>query len=134
VLYGINGQGALVLQVAGLEAAHGLSCAGYGFLAGGAGAALFKAGQPVAGIKRFRTPGTTVGPSPISETLREVLPQKMPFRVPTPVGGPGTGTPLKLAWTNNAGAALGRYAPYAGAALTIYSAYKLNQCLGEVPK
>jgi len=133
-IYGIGGQGALILQTAGLEAAHGLSCAGYGFLAGNAGAALFQAGQPVAGIKRFRTPGTTVGPSPISETLRDAVPQKMPFRVPTPVGGPGTGTPLRLAYTNKAGAAIGRYAPYVGAALTIYSAYKLNQCLSEVPK
>lgn len=108
-IYGINGQGALVLQVAGLEAAHGLSCAGYEFQGTG-GAAIWKAGQPVAGIKRFRTPGTTVGPSPISEALRDAFPEQMSFRVPTPVGGPRTGTPLRLAVTNKVGAALGRYA------------------------
>ena len=123
-----------VLGAAYVMASHDLDCAGFGFVAGDVGAALFKAGQPVAGIKRFRTPGTTVGPSRLSQALREALPQQMPFRVPTPVGGPGTGTPLRLAWTNKAGAAIGRYAPYAGAALTAYSAYKLNQCLSETPK
>jgi len=136
VIWGIGGgQGALVLQTAGLEATHGLNCAGYGFLTSG-GTALFKLGQPVVGSKPFITPGSSKGTSPLSEALRDALPGKLPFgaRVPTLVGGMGTGTPLRIKPQAKVGAALGRAAPFLGAAVTAYSAYKFSQCLSEVPK
>lgn len=124
-----------IFQLAYLETAHDLGCAGLGFAAGDAGAAFFKAGQPVAGIKRFRTPGTTVGPSPISQALRETFPQRVPggIQIPTPVGGPGTGTPFRIARTASVGAAIGRYAPFVGVATTAYGLYKLNSCLNTKP-
>ncbi len=52
---------------------------------------------------------------------------------PVPVGGPGTGSPLKLAWGNKVGTIAGRLAPWAGMATTAYSLYELNKCLGKRP-
>lgn len=116
-----------------LQATHQLGCVGMSWAAGAGGSTLFQMSQPVAGSKSFVTPGSSIGTSPVSEALRDAFPQKLSFQVPTPVGGPGTGTSLRLAWTNKAGAAAGRYAPFAGAALMGYSVYKLNQCLSQTP-
>jgi hypothetical protein len=33
-------------------------------------------------------------------TMPDTVAEKLPFRVPTPVGGPGTGTPLRIAARN----------------------------------
>ena len=123
----------LTLTLAGMEATHDLGCVaipGAGLAAGGS---AFYLGQPVPGSKPFVTPGSSIGTSPASSALRDALPQKLPFSVPTPVGGPGTGTPLRMASTENLGAAAGRYVPFAGAAVTVYSAYKINQCLDSKP-
>jgi RHS repeat-associated protein len=122
----------ITLKLAGLEADQDLGCIVPGFGTGAAGAALWKAGQPVPGSKRFRAPGTTVGSSPVSEYLRDVFRGKsLPFQVPVPVGGPGTGTPLKLAWGNKVGATLGRLAPWVGGATTVASIVEINLCLSR---
>jgi RHS repeat-associated protein len=129
----LSPEAAMTLKLAGEEASYYMGCVaipGAGMLAGGAAVRL---GQPVPGSKPFVTPGTSTGTSPASQALRKALPQKLPFQVPTPVGGPGTGTPLRVKWTNKAGAAAGRYVPFAGAALTAYSAYKTYQCLSSKP-
>jgi hypothetical protein len=129
----IEQQRLLTLKAAGMMVEHDMGCIavpGAGLLAGGT---AFQLGQPVAGSKPFVTPGSSTGTSTASEALRDALPQKLPFRVPTPVGGPGTGTPLRIAATNKLGAAAGRYVPFVGAAVAVYSAYKMTKCLNEKP-
>jgi RHS repeat-associated protein len=123
----------LTLTLAGMEATHDLGCVPIPGAGAAAGSAMFRLGQPVPGSKPFVTPGSSTGTSPASSALRDTLPQKLPFSVPTPVGGPGTGTPFRMASTNSLGGAAGRYVPVAGAALTVYSAYKMNQCLDSKP-
>jgi len=123
----------LILTAAYNQAVHDLGCAGLGFAVGGAGAATYQLGQPVPGTKPFVGEGSSVGTSPISSTLRDLFPQKLPMSVPTPVGGPGTGTPFRIASTNNLGAVAGRYAPFAGMAAMGYSVYKMNQCFNTKP-
>ena len=123
----------LTLKLAGIEAAHGLGCVGVPVALGGAGGAAFKLGQPVPGTKPFTMPGSSVGTSPASEALRDAFPQRLPRQFATPVGGPGTGTPLRMAGTASVGAALGRAVPFLGLAATAYSAYGLNSCLGSKP-
>jgi RHS repeat-associated protein len=130
----LSPEAALTLKLAGEEASYYAGCIaipGAGLLTGGTAVTL---GQPIAGSKPFVTPGSSQGTSTASAALRDALPQKLPFRVPTPVGGPGTGTPFRIAATNKLGAAVGRYVPFVGAAVTAYSAYKMNQCLSSKPK
>ncbi len=123
----------MAVKVAGMRASHDLGCAaipGAGLVAG---SAAFKLGQPVAGSKPFTTPGSSVGTSPASEALREAFPQTVSRGIPTPVGGLGTGTPLRMAQTTSVGAAAGRWLPFVGLAVTAYSGYKMNQCLNSGP-
>lgn len=123
-----------VITLAYFRTVHDLGCVGIpgaGLVTGGA---AFKLGQPVPGSKPFTTPGSSPGTSPASETLRNALPQTVPTSLPTPVGGPGTGTPLRIAWTNKLGAIIARYLPFAGAATAGASAYKANQCLSSKPE
>lgn len=123
----------VTFSLAYAETVHDLSCVaipGAGLVSGGA---AFSLGQPVPGSKPFVTPGSSLGTSPASSALRDAFPQTMPFRVPTPVGGPGTGTPFRISGTTSPGAAAGRYLPFLGMAMAAYSAYKMNQCLNSVP-
>jgi hypothetical protein len=123
----------MVLKVAGLEAAHDMACIaipGAGLVAGGA---AFKLGQPVPGSKPFQTPGSSAGTSPASEALRDWFPQTVEGGIPTPVGGPGTGTPFRMASTTSVGGAAARYLPFVGAAAAGYEMYKMNQCLNQKP-
>jgi len=101
--------------------------------AGATGGGLFTLGQPVVGSKPFVTPGSSIGTSPISSGLRNVIPGRMPFQLPTPVGGLGTGRPLSFTWTNSPGALLGRWAPFVGVASVIYGVVQLNDCLSSTP-
>jgi len=48
--------------------------------------------------------------------------------MPAPMGGPGSGEPFRWAATKYFGRWLGRVLPWAGAATTAYSAYKLGNC------
>jgi len=121
------------LKTAGFEASHDLGCVaipGAGLTGGGA---AYKLGQPVAGSKPFITPDSSIGTSPASEMLRDAFPQKLPFKIPTPVGGLGTGSRFRIPSTTGVGTAAGRYVPFAGALLAGYSMYQMNQCLDSKP-
>jgi len=125
----LNPQAIQIFDLAYQRSVRDFGCLGMSWMTGSSGATAFKLGQPVPGSKPFVGQGTSIGTSPASSTLREAFPQRLPFRVPTPVGGPGTGTPFRIAQTNNLGAVAGRFAPLAGGALTVYSVYKLGNCL-----
>ncbi len=120
-----------IFSLAYRETTYDLGCAGLGFLGGDTGAALFQLGQPVAGSKPFLTKGAAAGTSPLSSALRGIV--RSPVAIPTPTGGPGTGSPLRMMATKDLGAAAARYAPFLSAAATAYSAYKMNQCLSGHP-
>ena len=130
-LYGFLGAGIGILNTAGNEAAHGLGCWGIPMGSGAAGGTLFKLGQPVAGTKPFTTPGSSLGTSPISSGLRDGIGTRLPFKIPTPVGGLGTGRPFGIAGTRSLGGAIGRWAPFAGIGGVIYGAVSLNSCLSQ---
>lgn len=119
-----------VLGAAYVMTTQRLSCLGVPVGVGGAGYALFRLGQPVPGSKPFRTPGSSVGTSPISAALRG-LKGKSPVQLPTPVGGPGTGVPFSFKGTKNVGAALGRYAPFVGIAGMGVAAYQAYNCVSQ---
>jgi hypothetical protein len=76
------------------------------------GTAAYQLGQPVAGTKRFASPGSSLWTSPLSEGLSKAPPIKARF--PAPVGGPGTGLPFRMTKTGNLGRTLGRWAPIVG--------------------
>ena len=120
-----------IFSLAYRETTYDLGCAGLGFLGGDTGAALFQLGQPVAGSKPFLTKGAAAGTSPLSSALRGIV--RSPVAIPTPTGGPGAGSPLRMMATKDLGAAAARYAPFLSAAATAYSAYKMNQCLSGHP-
>lgn len=79
------------------------------------------------GNSRCVMPKSSVGTSPISEALRG-LKVDLPIMVRTPVGGPGTGLPLRVAGTKNAGAVLARYAPAAGIMGVVVSVAHAGYC------
>jgi RHS repeat-associated protein len=128
-IYGWLGAGQQILGAAGQQATHDANCFGVPTGVGATGSTLFRLGQPVAGTKPFVTPGSSIGTSPISSGLRGVIGGKLPIRVPTPVGGPGTGRPIGLPWSDSPGAVIGRWAPIVGLVGVIYGAYQLNSCL-----
>jgi RHS repeat-associated protein len=130
-IYGWMGQGANILGAAGRQASHDLGCVGIPAGTAAAGAGLYKLGQPVVGSKPFVTPGSSLGTSPVSAWLRNLLPGRLPFRIPTPVGGPGTGVPVRISWSNQIGPVLGRYAPIVGIAGVVASAATVNSCLQQ---
>jgi hypothetical protein len=107
---------------------HSTGCIAQAFGFGAPGTAAYQLGQPVAGTKRFVSPGSSLGTSPISDFLSTAIPVK--GRFPAPVGGPGTGVPFRMTNTGNLGRALGRWAPFAGLAADIYAAAQLWNCLG----
>jgi RHS repeat-associated protein len=132
-IYGINGQGTQVLKTAGNRGSHDLNC----FLGvvgvGAGGTTLFQGGQPVQGTKPFVTPGSARGTSPISGGLRNTLRgARLPGALPTPVGGPGTGTPFHFRGTRSLGGFLGRWAPIVGIAGTLYGIKNLWDCLSSM--
>jgi RHS repeat-associated protein len=121
-----------ILSLTYLRSMHDLGCwFGVSSGAGQAGAAAFKLGQPVPGSKPFIIPGSSLGTSPLSEALHGTM--SVNARIPTPVGGPGTGVPFRFANTSSLGTAAARYAPFAGLAAMGYSVYKLNSCLSSTP-
>jgi RHS repeat-associated protein len=109
------------------DSQHSFGCIAQAYGFGGPGTAAYQLGQPVAGTKRFVSPGSSLGTSPISDALSTALPIKGSFRAP--VGGPGTGVPFRMTKTGNLGRALGRYAPFAGLAADAYAAVQLWKCL-----
>jgi hypothetical protein len=113
------------IQLTAIDSAHKMGCIAQAYGVGGPGTALYQGGQPVAGSKRFVTEGSSRGSSPISETLGS-----LPFkgRFPAPVGGPGTGTPLRWRSSPNLGRNIARWAPFIGAAMDAYATYQLANC------
>ncbi|MFP5230551.1 MAG: RHS repeat-associated core domain-containing protein, partial [Acidobacteriota bacterium] len=110
-----------------VDSQHSFGCIAQAYGIGVPGTAAYQLGQPVAGTKRFVSPGSSVGSSPISEGLSKALPIK--GRFPAPVGGPGTGVPFRMTKTGNLGRALGRWAPFVGLAADAYAAAQLAHCL-----
>jgi len=104
---------------------HKIGCIAQAYGVGGAGLAAHQSGQPYF-AKPFAAPGAAADTSAFSKALGGL--GKMPFRVPTPMGGPGTGVPFRWAKTANLGRAAGRYAPAVGIATTAYAAYQLGNC------
>jgi hypothetical protein len=108
---------------------HQIGCIAQAYGVGAPATTAFQLGQPVAGTKRFVSPGSSLGSSPISEGLSKALPIR--GRFPAPVGGPGTGVPFRMTKTGNLGRAIGRWTPFVAAAADIYSAIQLWNCLGK---
>lgn len=86
-------------------------------------------GQPVEGTKPFITPGTSAGSSPISEYVRSL--PRVSGNFTAPVGGPGTGTALRLARTGSLNVALDRWIPFVGLVLNAIAVGQLANCLGD---
>jgi RHS repeat-associated protein len=108
---------------------HMIGCIAQAYGAGGPGETTRRLGQPVEGTKPFITPGTSRGTSPISEYARSLPRVKGNFRAP--VGGPGTGTELRMARTGSLNVAAARYAPFVGLALDVIAVGQLANCLGH---
>jgi RHS repeat-associated protein len=104
---------------------HKIGCIAQAYGFGVPGTAAYQLGQPVAGTKRFVTEGSSLGSSPLSETLG-----KLPFkgRFPAPVGGPGTGTAFRWRTSPSLGKNVARWAPFVGIAMDAYAAYQLAKC------
>ncbi len=118
-LYGWMGQGANILGTAGQQANHDLGCV---VLGGSVTAGTTAVTQPI--ISKGFSQGGASGTSLFSVLAR--LPGfRLPFRVSTPIGMPGTSS---WAWRASpaVGAIVGRWLPYAGAAV---SAVLINACL-----
>jgi len=108
---------------------HYFGCIAQAYGAGGPGETGRQLGQPVEGTKPFITPGTSRGSSPLSEYARSLPRVKGNFRAP--VGGPGTGTELRMARTGSLNVAAARWAPFVGLALDIAASVQLWNCLGH---
>jgi len=73
--------------------------------------------------KPFRTPGSSVGTSPISKCLSKAFPQKLPFSVPAPTWArPGAMSPV-------IGRIAGRWLPLVGWALLVKDAAVFAGCM-----
>jgi len=121
-----------MLSLAGAQAAHDLGCAGVPTGLNATGTALFVAGQPVTGTKRFITPGSSKGTSALSEYLRGKMGTSAEG-IWAPTGGPGTGKALGLSATTDIGAATARWAPFVGLAANVVSVGVLVHCLSSHP-
>jgi RHS repeat-associated protein len=104
---------------------------------GQAGSILFNASQNLVGKARFggALGGSTSFTSEAAMAARSSSWGSIPFRVPTPVGTPFTGS-FAMRSSSTLGGAAGRYAPYVGAAGkalgaagVAYSSYRLWNCL-----
>jgi len=92
-------------------------------------AAAVAAGQPIPGTKRFVTPGSSRGTSAAGMAADRVLGKtRLPTRLPTVVGGPGTGRALAIATTKSAARFAGRAVPIVGWALLAYHAASIAIC------
>ena len=92
-----------------------------------AGAVL--AGQPIPGTKPFVTPGSSKGTSAAGLAANRVFGnRKLPTRLPTIVGGPGTGRNLAVAGTKSVARFGARAVPIVGWALLVYDAGSIALC------
>jgi RHS repeat-associated protein len=87
------------------------------------------AGQPIPGTKRFVTPGSSRGTSLAGMAADKILGKsRLPTRLPTIVGGPGTGRALAIAGTKSAARFAGRAVPVLGWALLAYDVVSIAVC------
>lgn len=87
------------------------------------------AGQPIPGTKRFETPGSSRGTSVAGMAADSIFGKaRLPVRLPTVVGGLGTGTSLRVAYTKSAARFAGRAVPIVGEALLAYDAISIASC------
>lgn len=87
------------------------------------------AGQPIPGTKPFVTPGSSRGTSLAGMASDRLLGRaRLPIRLPTIVGGPGTGRALAIAGTKSASRFVGRAVPIVGWALLAYDAGSIISC------
>ncbi len=122
-----------IFTLAYYRSMHDLGCTGLGFIVGGSGSAGVAAGRPTID-KPFAGEGAMKQTSAASEAFRDATKgARGGARLPTPVGGPGTGQPFKFRPTNSVGGVWGRWAPYVGGALTAYGAYETYNCLSTTP-
>ncbi len=111
------------------DSQHSFGCIAQAYGVGGPATTAFQLGQPVAGTKRFVSPGSSMGTSPLSDFLSKAAPVK--GRFPAPVGGPGTGIPFKMTKTGNLGRAAARWTPFVALAADAYATVQLWNCLGH---
>ncbi|HEX8258480.1 MAG TPA: RHS repeat-associated core domain-containing protein [Allosphingosinicella sp.] len=94
-----------------------------------ADAALVASGQPISGTKRFVTPGSSKGTSVAGLAASRVFGRaQLPVRMPTIVGGPGTGRTLSIAGTKSVARFAGRAVPILGWGLLAYDAISIAAC------
>ncbi|HET9638267.1 MAG TPA: RHS repeat-associated core domain-containing protein [Allosphingosinicella sp.] len=87
------------------------------------------AGQPIPGTKRFVTPGSSRGTSLAGMAADKILGKsRLPTRLPTIVGGPGTGRALAIAGTKSAARFAARAVPILGWALLAYDVVSIAVC------
>jgi RHS repeat-associated protein len=97
---------------------------------------LVVSGQPIPGTKRFVTPGSSRGTSIAGMAANEVFGSaRSPVRLPTIVGGPGTGRKMAIAGTKSIARFAGRAVPLLGWGLLAVDAIQfamcMNDCMGE---
>jgi RHS repeat-associated protein len=87
------------------------------------------AGQPIPGTKGFVTPGSSKGTSAAGMAADWVFGDaQLPVRVPTIVGGPGTGRALAIAGTKSVARFAGRAVPIIGWGMLAYDAVSITAC------
>jgi RHS repeat-associated protein len=98
-----------------------------GLTAGAAGAVAV--GQPIPGTKPFVNAGSSRGTSVAGLAANAVFGKaRLPFRLPTIVGGIGTGTKLRISGTISAARFAGRAVPILGWGLLAYDAISIAVC------
>lgn len=87
------------------------------------------AGQPISGTKRFVSKGSSKGTSVAGMAADKVFGRaRLPVRMPTIVGGPGTGRALQISGTKSAARFAGRAVPIVGWALLAYDVASIAVC------
>ena len=82
--------------------------------------------------KPFNVEGTVRGTSPAARASDAVFGRaRLPWRLPTIVGGPGTGSRLKISFTKSVARFVGRGVPVVGWGMLAYDGYKFSTCMYE---
>jgi RHS repeat-associated protein len=97
-----------------------------------AAGSMIAAGQPISGTKRFVTPGSSRGTSLAGIGAGYVFGnQRLSTGVPTLVGGPMTGTPLRISYTTSVARVAGRAVPIVGWVAVAWDAGNVIYCLAS---